>query len=204
MRIRPVEYTGVSFRAPPLSSGLWFSEGLTIFYADALLRRAGVRTTGLTYEARLATLIERYLGNSGATKLSAEVVSRAAYNAGPMALGDYNVSTHMQGELIGTMLNLIVRDATNGARSMDDVMRTMYQRFTGRGFVSADVQHAVESVCSCSIADFFAEHITGASAFDFNHYLAPLGIRMNVTWQQAVDPQGKPSSDLRMWGWQAG
>ena len=42
MRIRPAEYSGVSTRAPVPSAGLWFSEGLTIYYADALMRRAGI------------------------------------------------------------------------------------------------------------------------------------------------------------------
>jgi predicted metalloprotease with PDZ domain len=89
-------------------------------YADALMRRAGIATSRATRDDHLKALIERYLENGGTSKFSAEQVSRVAYNAGPLALGDYFVSTHKPGELIGTVLDFNIRDATNGARSMDD------------------------------------------------------------------------------------
>ena len=44
MRIRPAEYRDVSYRTPPRSRGLWFSEGLSMFYSDLLRRRAGLPT----------------------------------------------------------------------------------------------------------------------------------------------------------------
>ncbi|HJQ20638.1 MAG TPA: hypothetical protein VJ867_09840, partial [Gemmatimonadaceae bacterium] len=44
MRIRPAEYTGVSYRAIRPVPTLWFSEGLTLMYADLLLRRAQLPT----------------------------------------------------------------------------------------------------------------------------------------------------------------
>jgi predicted metalloprotease with PDZ domain len=201
MRIRPVEYTGVSYRAPTPSSGLWFSEGLTIFYADALLRRTGLPISRPTREAHVTTLIERYLGNSGATKLSAEVVSRAAYNAGPLALGDYSVSTHMQGELIGTLLDLVVRDATNGSRSMDDVMRLMLERHSGEtGFTGRDIERAVGDVCKCNVTPFFDAHVRKGSPIDAAPYLRMAGLRMDVTREPAAR-DGKPLTDMRIAGW---
>src|SRR5204862_3450522 len=42
VRIRPAEYGDVSYKTPPLSRGLWWSEGLTMLYADLLSRRAGL------------------------------------------------------------------------------------------------------------------------------------------------------------------
>jgi predicted metalloprotease with PDZ domain len=67
-----------------------------------------------------------YINNPAYALFSAEQVSRVAYNAEPGALGDYSASTHLEGELIGTMLDLIIRDATRGRRSMDDVMRLLF------------------------------------------------------------------------------
>ena len=57
----------------------------------------------------------------------------------PGALGDYSGSAHAIGELIGAMLDLQIREATRGTRSMDDVMRLMYQRHGGKTFTSRDV-----------------------------------------------------------------
>jgi predicted metalloprotease with PDZ domain len=130
MRIRPVEYRAVSYRTQPPVYGLWFSEGLTMFYADLLLRRAGLPARQ-TRSEHLEGLIARYLEASGNSRFSAESVSAVAYNAAPGALGDYSASTHLQGELLGTMLDLLIRDATHGTRSMDDVMRLMLERYSG-------------------------------------------------------------------------
>ena len=137
MRIRPAEYRSIDYRTQPPVAGLWFSEGLTLFYADLLLRRAGggISLPDSTRIAHLERLISRYLANPGNARFSAESVSRVAYNAPPGALGNYSASTHLQGEILGALLDLAVRSATRGERSMDDVMRLMFDRSAGeRGF----------------------------------------------------------------------
>jgi len=137
MQIRPVEYQNIDYRTQPPVSSLWFSEGLTMFYADLLLRRAAIPLRDSTRVAHLERLIGSYLGNPAYARFSAESISRVAYNVEPGELGDYRASTHLQGELIGTMLDLTIRDATRGQRSMDDVMRLLFdhagtQRIDGR------------------------------------------------------------------------
>ena len=204
MAIRPAGYRTVDYRTQPPVDELWFSEGLTLFYGDLLLRRAGLPTHDTTRTAHLEDLIGSYLASPGNSHYSAEQVSRVAYNAGPDALGDYAASSHLQGELIGAMLDLLIRDATGGARSMDDVMRLMYARFTTRGFTGADVERAVEEVCGCSADAIFAGSVRGANPIPFERYLAPLGLRLGVSWEPAVDDSGAPQRDLRIWGWTEG
>ncbi len=200
MRIRPAEYRTVDYRTQPPTAGLWFSEGLTIFYADLALRRAGLPTNDSTRTAHLASTIARYLANPGNARFSAERVSQAAYNAGPGALGDYVASTHLQGELIGAMLDLVIRDASAGTRSMDDVMRLMLERFSGvQGFVGRDVERAVEDVCGCDVTPFFDAHVRGGSAIDFDRHLALIGLRAQVTWTPATGQDNQPTVDLRVY-----
>ena len=204
MAIRPAGYRGVDYRTQPPVDELWFSEGLTLFYADLLLRRAGLPTHDSTRMAHLEGLIGRYLASPGNSRYSAEEVSRVAYNAGPGALGDYAASSHLQGELIGGMLDLLIRDATGGARSMDDVMRLMYARFATRGFTGADVERAVEDTCRCSADAIFAGSVRQAGPIPFERYLAPLGLRLSVSWEPEVDDSGAAQRDLRIWGWTEG
>lgn len=201
MAIRPAEYRKVDYRVQPPVAGLWFSEGLTLFYADLLLRRAGLRAGDSTRPAHTENLIARYLSAPGNSRFSAETVSRVAYNAPPDALGDYTASSHLQGELLGMVLDLLVRDSTDGARSMDDVMRLMYGRFTDRGFTGADVEEAVNERCACNTAAFFNAHVRGAGIIDFDKYFAPLGFRVHTTWGPAMR-DGRPLKDLRLWSWQ--
>src|SRR6184192_605572 len=184
MRIHPAEYGDVSYRPPPRARGLWWSEGLTMLYADLLLRRAGLPVSDSTRAAHLEGLIGRYLASPGNSRFSPESVSVVAYGAAPGALGDYSASTHLQGELLGTMLDLIVRDATNGARSIDDVMRAMLERFSGaRGFTGRDVERTVADVCACNVHTFFEAHVRGAKPIDFYQYLRLIGMRTHVSWR---------------------
>jgi predicted metalloprotease with PDZ domain len=202
MTIRPVEYRRVDYRTQPPVSSLWFSEGLTMFYADALRRRAGLPLDDSTRIAHLERIIARYLDNPAYASFSAEAVSRVAYNASPDALGDYNASTHLQGEVIGTMLDFVIRDATQGKRSMDNVMRLLFaQSGHSPGIDGAAIERAVESVCSCDATPFFDAHVRGAQAIDVARYLQLGGLAMRVDSGPAVW-NGERERDLRIWGWE--
>ena len=200
MAIRPVEYRDIDYRTQPPVSSLWFSEGLTMFYADLLLRRAGIPVHDSTRIAHLERLIGSYLNNPAYARFSAESISRVAYNVEPGALGDYGASTHLQGELTGTMLDLMIRDATHGRRSMDDVMRLLFAqgvRIDGRV-----IERAVKSVCGCDVTPFFDAHVRNAGVIDFDRYLGLIGLRTRVTWAPAVF-NGEPERDLRIYGWES-
>ena len=204
MAIRPAEYRGVDYRIQPPVAELWFSEGLTIFYADLLRRRAGIPVNDSTRISHLEQIIAQYLAMPGNARFSAEQISNVAYNASPGALGDYAASSHLVGEILGAILDLRIRDATNGAKSMDDVMRLMFNRFTSRKFTSRDVQKAVDDVCSCSTAEIFDRHVFNAGAIDFSQYLRPLGLRADIAWKAATGSDEKPQPDVRVWGWSEG
>ncbi len=202
LQIRPVEYREVDYRTQPPVASLWFSEGLTLFYADLLLRRAGVQLRDSTRVAHLERLIGRYLANPAYARFSAEAVSRVAYNAEPGALGDYSASTHLQGELIGAMLDVIVRDATRGRRSMDDVMRLLFDRASdGRSVDGRGIERAVETVCGCDVTPFFDAHVRGAAIIDFDRYLGLIGLKTAVRSAPAVW-NGEAERDLRIFGWE--
>jgi predicted metalloprotease with PDZ domain len=199
MRIRPVEYQAVSYRTQPPTAGLWFSEGLTMFYADLIRRRAGLLPPENTRIAHLANLIARYLATPDNAHYSAEQVSRVAYNTPPGAL-PLNVSTHLQGELIGTILDLVIRSSTGGRRSMDDVMRLMLERYSGEhGFRGADVQRVVAAVCGCNAAPVFDAYVRGAAPMDFDRYLTLIGLRTRVTVDTVRETDGRPAVDLRIY-----
>ncbi|HEY3222059.1 MAG TPA: PDZ domain-containing protein [Gemmatimonadales bacterium] len=214
MAIKPIEYRDIDYRTQAPVSSLWFSEGLTMYYADLLLRRAGIPLRDSTRQAHLERLIGSYLFNPAYARFSAESISRVAYNVDPGELGDYSASTHLQGELIGTMLDLVVRNSTNGQRSLDDVMRLLFSRVEpirpppSRAVPSPyrvdgrTIEQAVESVCGCDVTPFFDAHVRGAGAIDFDRYLALIGLKTDVTWAPAMY-NGAPDRDLRVWGWQS-
>jgi predicted metalloprotease with PDZ domain len=148
--------------------------------------------------------MEQYASMPGNARYSAEQISRVAYNARPTEFGDYTASAHLLGEVLGAVLDFRIRDATNGARSMDDVMRSMYTRFADRKFTSRDVMKAVDDVCSCSSASIFNQYVFNAGAIDFNRYLEPMGLRAEISMKPATGRDGKLQADLRVWAWEEG
>lgn len=202
MRIRPAGYPVLAWRPSPPSTGLWWSEGLTMFYADLLLRRAGIPLADSTRRDHLESLITRYLDEPGNSHFSAERVSQAEYSGRPDALGDYQASPHLQGELLGTMIDLAVRQATAGRRTIDDVMREVFHRFGGAtGFTSTGLETAIAAVCGCSVKPLFDASIRGNAPIAFDHYLAMAGMRLQVSRTTAQGSDGRAVPDLRVYVW---
>ncbi|HEX4632609.1 MAG TPA: hypothetical protein VH163_02175 [Gemmatimonadales bacterium] len=200
MRIKPAGYGGVTYEPRPLSTGLWVSEGFTMFYADLLPRRAGLALRDSTRTRHLERLLARYLENPVFAHYSAERISQSSYAPDPAFLGDYQGSTHLDGEILGAMLDLLIRSRTDGRRSLDDVMRGLAQDTTG--FTTAGVQRLVGSACGCDVGPFFDHYVRGAALIDVNQYLPLIGLRAQIDWVDAVGDSGRVVPDVRIWAYQ--
>ena len=199
MHVRPVERVGLRYSPADPTGELWWSEGVTIYFSDLLIRRAKLPISDLTRVSYLERNIAAYLNSASYSRLSAERVSRA--NGNPFGLGDDFASTHLQGNVLGTMLDLMIRTSTNGQRSLADVMRRLSDRFSPqRGISGRDIETAVREICNCDPQPFFAAYVRGAAPIDFDRYLQPIGLRVQVSWSPAIGNDGKPEPDLRIFG----
>ncbi|MEO5783624.1 MAG: PDZ domain-containing protein, partial [Ginsengibacter sp.] len=197
VRLRPAAYSDLNYGPQEKAGGLWWSEGLSVFYGDLLLRRAKLPVEDSTRIIHLEELINRYFSNPGNAKISPERSSLES-NAQPGGLGDYSVSVHLQGEVLGAMLDLIIRDATNGSHSIDDVMKKMFYKFSAKGFYTKDIERTVKDICHCDIHSFFTSYVYNTTAMNFNRYLNLIGREVNIAWKPATDDNGKPYPDLEM------
>jgi predicted metalloprotease with PDZ domain len=196
VRLRPAGWGGLSHLPPGRTRELWWSEGVTMYFADLVLRRAGLETS-----SRLGALrdqLARYLDEPGFAQISPE---RASWTADdPQGVrGDVRADHYLQGQLIAAALDLVIRDSTSGRRGMDDVMRTMYARHAGRGFTGSDVERAASDACGCHLHDFFERYVRGSELLDFDRYLRPLGLRLRRALEPARDGAGAPRPDLRVY-----
>lgn len=198
MHVRPTERVGLRYRHAEPTRVLWWSEGVTMYYSDLLLRRARLPVEEPTRVAHLENKIATYLLTPGYQHISPERASLAFDD--PLALGDDYASVYLQGELLGTMLDLLVREKTGGRLSLDDVMRTLSERFTPvRGITDSDIERAVHDVCRCDAHSFFEAYVRGARAIDFDSYLQSVGLRTEVSWSLALDKDGKAAPDFRIY-----
>ncbi len=199
MRIHSAEYTGVSYK-PVQLSGLWVSEGFTVYFADLLVRRAGLPTPYPTRLAYLEDLIEWYFSNPENARYSAEQNSRGAFKP---PIGDAHPDRYVlweQSELMAALLDLNIRAATNDERSLDDLMRALYAEFPGpRGFTATDIERLASKVSGRNLKPFFDAYVRRASKLDVARYLAMTGLQMETKTAKAAAPDGTLKPDTRIY-----
>ena len=148
-RLRPVELGPFDYENEAYTKSLWFVEGVTDYYADLMLARAGVATRD-EYLGALSAQIRRLQATPGRLEQSAELASYDAwikYYRPDENSTNTSISYYVKGAVVGFVLDAKLRRTTAGAKSLDDVMRLMYARFSGeRGFTSEDLRAAVVSV----------------------------------------------------------
>lgn len=194
-RIRPIELGPFRYDRPNRTTTLWWAEGVTDFFADEILRRTGLRDS---IEARntIAETIEYYLANPGHTKVSPERASYTSWDPNTVNRG-YSMSYYTTGSLLGEMLDLELRNATNGARGMDDVERFLFDHYAGpKGYTRDNLRDALERVCGCSFKRFFDDYVSGTKPFPLDAMLALAGWKTLVT-SVSTDSLGRPLPDLR-------
>jgi len=196
--LNPRGLLSASADPPTHTRELWWSEGVTMYYVETLLRRAGIPEGGKTRLRELEEEIDFFHGNSGNSYLSPERGSWASIDP-PDSTGDYRSNYYTQGRLIAYALDIITSDSTGGRRGIDDVMRLMYDRFARkRAFTGVDIERAVHDVCQCNIHQFFEDHVRSARLIDFNPLLALLGLRVVLATAPVADSTGERYPDLRI------
>lgn len=201
VRLYPEGRGTLSDSDPEHTTGLWLSEGVTMYYADALLHRAGFPERGLSRSDLLAEELESYYGSPGNTLVSPEVASARAVDTTGIN-GDFEVNYYVQGRLIGTALDLILRDSTHGRRGLDDMMRALYSRYAmKKGFTSVDVERSASETCSCNLRSFFDDYVRNPRPLDFNRYLGSIGLRAIIDTIPAADSAGARLPDIRVWAY---
>ncbi len=175
-RLRPAELVPYRYDRWQPTPWLWMSEGITDYYADLALSRGGIVDSTVFYG------------------LTAEKVQRVA-EAPPTALEDNSLSTwvhpvdgsdglyYPKGSLAGLLIDILIRDGSDNRRSLDDVMRAMYQSTykRGRGFAGKDWWAAVAAAAGGrSFAEFESRYINGREPFPYDQVLALAGLRLSA------------------------
>ena len=148
-RLRPVELGPFDYENEVYTEGLWFAEGVTDYYADLMLPRAGVATRDELL-GLLSTQIRALQTTPGRLEQPLKLASLDAwieYYRQDENSPNTAISYYVKGAVAGFLLDAKLRRATNGSRSLDDVMRLLYKQFSGdSGFTAEDVHRAVMSV----------------------------------------------------------
>lgn len=200
-RIKPQAFVPYDLSQPDLSRLLWVFEGFTSYYDDLLL----LRSTAITqsdYLRLLAKTITSVARTPGRHKQSVAESSFDAWTRyykqdenSPNAL----VSYYTKGALVALGLDLLIRQESAGAYSLDDVMRLLWQRY-GRDFYQGKPQGlpedglpgVIKEATGVDARRFIARYAYGVADVPLAELLAPHGIK--VQWKVSANI---PSLDVR-------
>jgi predicted metalloprotease with PDZ domain len=148
-RLRPAELGPFDYENEVYTRSLWFVEGVTDYYADVLLARAGIVTID-EYLDLLSSQMRSLQTTPGRFEQSAEMASYDAwikYYRTDENTANTSISYYVKGAVLGFLLDAKLRRMTSGAKALDDVMRLMYSRFSGdTGFSPEDLRATVATV----------------------------------------------------------
>ncbi len=183
-RIRPYELGPFDYSEEARTNLLWMSEGLTVYYEYLIVRRAGFISEGELISS-IESDINTLENDPGRWYQSLTQSSYNTWSDGPFGNRspgpDRSISYYVKGPLVGLILDLKIRNATENNKSLDDVMRllyTTYYRKLQRGFTDAEFQKACEEIAGTSLSNEF-EFVYTTREIDYSTYLSYAGLNIS-------------------------
>jgi predicted metalloprotease with PDZ domain len=182
-RLRPVELGPFDYEKPPSTDALWIAEGLTSYYGELLVARAGLERPHDwlgSMSAHIAT-VQRAPGRLVQTLAQS---SLEVWTTGTSGVGQdlaKTVSYYDKGPIVGFLLDARIRRMTGGKRSLDDVMRAAYARYAGtRGFTHSQFIAVAERTAGGSLREFFRRAVFSTEELDYGEALDWYGLQFAV------------------------
>jgi predicted metalloprotease with PDZ domain len=184
-RIRPEPFAAYDYRAESYTRNLWVLEGLTTYYTDLILRRAGI-ISPQRYLERLSEAVQRLQTLPGRHHQSLEESSFDSlirFYRPDRTTPNAQISYYQKGALVGLLLDMEIRRATDNRRSLDDVMRLLWERYGQRDEafpeeMAVGIRGLAEEVHGGSLEAFFTDYVGGTTELDYDHYLESAGLRL--------------------------
>lgn len=180
-RIRPIELGPFDYDRGSRTNMLWVAEGITAYYDELLLRRAGLTTEEDLLKAYRSSL-SAYENKPGHLFQSVTQASFDTWSDGPFGrTGDdvnKTISYYDKGPILGLLLDFKIRHETKNKKSLDDVMRTLYKTFyqqKKRGYTETEFRNTCESIAGVSLAAFF-DYVYTVKEIDYAKYFAYAGL----------------------------
>ena len=181
-RIRPDALGPFDYNNENYTKLLWVAEGGTAYYESVLVQRAGIISAKEFLDGKAAQ-IQALQDRPGRFETSLEEASFDAwikyYRSDENAVNN-QISYYDKGELVNFLLDTEIRSASKGAKSLDDVLRYLYNEFykKNKNYTPEDYQKISEMMAGRSLEDFFAKYVRGRSEIDYNAILSGLGLQL--------------------------
>jgi predicted metalloprotease with PDZ domain len=184
-QIRPVMLGPFDYTQPVRTNNLWFAEGVTDYYAKKTAYATGLEDTDWLLSQLGSTIANLQQGTTRKT-VTLEQSSHEAWENGEEGVGD--LSYYDKGLLVGLLLDAEVRSRTNGAKSLDDVMRLLYERhhLPLPGYGEEELRAVISEVAGTDLSDIYNRMVASTQELPYDG-LKSIGLRVLQPGQSYTD-----------------
>lgn len=191
-RIRPAALWPYDYSEQQYTSLHWFTEGVTDYYTQLTLVRAGIIDEAEYYK-RLGNTIRSLEGNYASKVVSPSTSSFDSWLASsPYAHPDHRISYYTLGSRLGLMLDLEARKRSKGNVGLDQVFQYLYKTYykNDKGVPENGVQEALETLTRSDWEPFFEKHVHGTAEIDYESLLEPMGLELSISTNEQSGMRG--------------
>lgn len=184
-RIRPAVFEPFDYEREIYTRSLWIVEGITSYYDERMLLYSQLCSVQ-EYLDMLLAKIKNHARNPGRLHDSLEAASYDAW----IKLYQNNENTvnastsyYQKGQLVATLLDLKIRVATNGERSLDEIMQKLwqdYQNSHGEPYEEGHIETLICAEVGSEFQQFFQKYIRGTAELDWNEALQHFALKLTV------------------------
>ncbi len=185
-RIRPLAILLPDYSKEQYSQNFWFFEGVTSYYTPLILRRAGL-INPKQFLREFAGAINIYRQNYGRKVTSP---AKSSFESWTHSVGQMppnsQLSFYLTGKMLGLALDLEIRQQTKNQKSLDDVMRKLWNRFGSKniGVPEDGIEKIVTEISGSSFDDFFKDYVYGSKVINFDRILGYTGLEIKNDLQK--------------------
>ncbi len=190
-RIKPANFVPYDLTRPADTSLLWFFEGVTNYYDDLMLYRAGILKHSQYTDIlnRNIDNVFRHRAQQRQTVTEAGFYAWTKYYQPTENSVNANTNYYVKGSLVALCMDLFIRDNSGDRFSLDDVMRQLWQDFgrdfyhspTPRGVTLQDIQAAIEHFAGSSAHDLLYITLFTTRPLPLNLLLLTQGLHLKYT-----------------------
>lgn len=164
----------VDFTLPIHAQSLWFSEGVSEYYAELLRVRHGLITT-----PEFFNVVEKWEeGADASTAESLEQLSEHLCKGNDPACLDL---LRARGALVALMMDIEIRDKSNDRRSLDNVLFRMDRDAPhGKTYDDSLLYRTIDNYSETDLTAFYKDYIAGNEPLPVEAYLERMGAGSEV------------------------
>lgn len=176
-RVRPVRLGPFDYTQEVRVKDLWWSEGVTEYYAPRLLVEAGLQSRPFWY-AYLARAVTELQNNPARARVTLEQASLKAWEGG--SEGFDGLSYYNKGMLVGLLLDIEMRTRTQNRVGLDDLMKHLLQQAqtSGKGFEDGAIEDAAGTLTRTNFGPFFQHALRATTELPFADTFARAGLTL--------------------------